>query len=511
MLSIDNLIYGGGYAKGAATITAGQPRYDGNIDVKDSAFPRRMREQINWLLVNGTDIPAIVESSVDKQIGVTINVQVGSPSSRFNTQAEELIEYFCGYEFTNGTERAVGELTGIHHFDSSARIMARFTKLNGGFLIRHHFDPKWKFPYRYELVGVDMIDVGKTQRLFVPEGVEESTINGLVRNKYGEITHIWIYSDISKTKSTKVPYQDLTYVAQTWISIDQITAVSKLTSILSMLDASSQYGMAELESAIEEAKAGHYVESAIYSELMKIVGEEIARATSGKTGNTRITEARDMVTPILKAMSDLGLKARGLTPLPLGDKPVFNTTRRNGIYKDMTDNADMKIAASQGMSDVGAFAKVAKASFSAIKYDIERDQRSADVDFNDLTNRAFFAIFSRVVQTGVQIGWITDRVAFWKEPHKYLKFRYLRQNKIDTEPSKNALANKTNIALGVKTPAEIVESTSGVKYETFLDNKLQDDKLRIDKEIQLALYRRQAYEKAGIMPVEEPQLGATNG
>ena len=160
VLSMANLIYGGGYAEGAKTITNGKPKLDGNIDVKDVNFPKRIREQINWLNVNEPDIPAIASSLVAKTMGVTINVQVESKNPQFNSQAEELIEDFCGYEFINGTGIAVGELTGQHHFNSAARIMSTFTTLNGGFIVRHHYNTQWRIPYKYELVGVDMIDHG---------------------------------------------------------------------------------------------------------------------------------------------------------------------------------------------------------------------------------------------------------------------------------------------------------------------------------------------------------------
>jgi capsid protein len=508
-LSLSNLIYGGGYATGAATITQGKPQIDGNIDIKDAVFPRRMREQINWLNVNEPDIPAIVSSTEAKVIGVKINVQVESKFAEFNSQAESLIEDFCGMEYMNGETRAVGELTGVHHFNSSARAMAAFTVLNGGFLIRHHYNPEWRIPYKYELVGVDMIDISKTDRLNIPAGATTSTVNGLVRNQYGQITDVWIYSTISKTKSEKVPYNQLTYFHEVWVSIDQLTAISKLTSILNRLDMSTQYGIAELEAAIEEAKAGHFIESSAYSELMKIVGEEISKATANKTGSDRIGAVRDLVSPILKDLSNLGIKNRGTTPIPQGDKVQFNTTKRDSIYNDMNANSDMKIASSQGMSDIGIFSKASEANYSAIKFVSETDQLHADTVSDNLEYKAFFSIFARLVEVGVQIGRINVmRASFWKNPNNFFYFRYLRKNKIDIEPLKNASANAANIALGIRTEGQIVEESQGMKYETFLRNKQEDSKLRIQYDIELEQFRLNAYTKAGITPPNT--TGATN-
>ena len=426
-------------------------------------------------------------------MGVNLNVQVESKTESFNSQAESLIEDFFGYEFVAGNERSTCDLGGRLHFSSMSRVMSDFAALHGGFIVRHHYNPLWRIPYKIELVGVDMIDISKGY------SQSKNTLNGLERSEFGDITYVWLYTNAKKTESKKVPIAELTYYSEVWMSIDQQTAVSKLTSILNRLDMTTQYEIAELEQAIEEAKAGHYIESSAYSELMKIVGEEIDKATRGSSGAGRIQAAKDLVTPILKDMSNLGLKARGLTPVATGDKPIFNTSKRNGIYADMNANSDTKISASQGMSDIGVYSKAADANYSSIKYTLETDQRTADIRFNDISNRVIFGILARLVQVGIQIGRISDRTAYWRNPNEFLKFRYLRQNKIDTEPSKNAMANKTNIELGVKTKGQIVEEATGTKYESFLVKKHEQDLMEIEYEVKLLSARAEAFKKAGII------------
>lgn len=489
MITMDNLIYGGGYAEGAKTITAGKPQVDGNLDYRDVQFPRKIRSQIAWLNVNEPDISAIVSSLTSKTMGVNLSVQVESSNSGFNTQAEAFLEDFCGYEFVGGTSRATCDLKGRLHFSSLARTMSDFAALHGGFIVKHHYNLAWRVPYRIELISVDMIDISKniytTDQSNLPR-----TLNGLVRDEFGEITGVWIYTNEKKSKSELIPYSKLTYYSEVWVSIDQHTAVSRLTSILSRLDMASQYGIAELEAAIEEAKAGHYIESSAYSELMKIVGEEISKV-QGSTPADRISKVKDLVTPILIQLANLGIKARGLTPIPQGDKPIFNTTKRNTIYNDMNNNSEMKIAASQGLSDIGVYSKAADANYSSIKYTVETDQRTCDIRFNDISNRVLFGIMARAVEVGIQIGRISDRASYWKNPNEFLKFRWLRQNKIDTEPAKNAVANKTNIALNIKSKGQIVEETMGVKYENFLAKKYEQDLLELKYEAKLAEARKE--------------------
>jgi hypothetical protein len=266
----------------------------------------------------------------------------------------------------------------------------------------------------------------------------------------------------------------------------------------------TQYGIAELEAAVEEAKAGHYIESSAYSELMKLVGEEISKV-QGTTPKERINKAVDMVTPILVQMANLGIKARGLTPIPQGDKPIFNTTKRNTIYNDMNNNSEMKISASQGLSDIGVYSKAASANYSSIKYTLETDQRTCDIRFNDLSSRVFYGIVARAIEVGIQIGRITGRKAYWKNPNDFLKFRWLRQNKIDTEPGKTAVANKTNVELGIKAKGQIVEEATGIKYENFLAKKYEQDLLELKYEAKLT----EARKNLGIMTLTET-TGASN-
>jgi len=501
MITTNNLVFGGGYANGAKVTTAGTPKADGHIDRKYPSFAKKIREQINWMNVNETDIQAIVSSLTSKTMGISINTQVESPNDKFNEEAEALIAEHGNFGLENGNIVALGEITGKHHFNACGRIISDFTALNGGIILRHHYNTAWTIPYKYEFLGVDMIDISKTTYV-TEEKPAETTINGLVRNKYGQITDVWIYSTPEKTRSNKVSYSDLTYYSEVWINIDQQTAVSKLTNTLSKLDMTTQYGIAELESAIEEAKAGHYVKSTAYNELMRVVADEINKATTG-TGADRIKNAKDLVTPILRDMSNLGLKGRGLTPIASDDEVQFNATKRESAYKDMNNNSEMKISASQGLSDIGVYSKASDANYSSIKYTVETDQRTADIRFDDISNKVFFEINTRLIRVGIQIGRITDRVNYWKNPNKFNKFRYLRRNRIDTEPAKNAVANKTNIAEGLRTRGQIIEESTGVKYETFLKKKHEQDLLALDYEIELEKQRQDKMKKSGITVAED--------
>jgi len=499
--------FGSIYAEGAKTTTTGKPLHDGNIDFHATSFPREIRKQTHYLNVNGTDIPSIVRTNTNKTIGVSVSIQVESKSKVFNKEAEKYIDGFL--------KKGGGELTNKHHFNKTARIWSDFDLIDGGFMIRHHYNydkfesGEWKFPYRYENVGVDMIDVSKTQRTF-DENRKQTTINGLVRNEWGQITHIWLYNNENKRKSTKVPYDDIIYYSDTWISIDQQTAVSKLTSMLRTLDMSLQYGTAELNSAIEAAKAGHYLKSQAYNEVMTVVSEAIKAQVPNASDAKDIAKVIDLVKPVMRQLANLGVKPHGVTPIASGDEVQFDTSKSDSQYKTLNDNTEMKMASSIGYSDIGTYKKASDANYSSIKATIEMDQITADVKFDDIKNIVIDDILSRAVVVGIQIGEISQRVAYFKKPSDFNKFRCLRQNKIDIEPAKNATANKINIAQGIDTQANIVETKYGIKYEKWVEKDIEQQELKADAdlalEIRLLDKRQKAFEKAEL---EDPQVVET--
>lgn len=493
-MTTGSVIWGGAYAKGAEKATLGKPLYDGDIDRVDVAFPAKIRKQNHWLNVNTTDIPTVVKSYTSRTIGITLNTQVESPSRIFNDKAENLIEKFNRIK--------IGELTGRHHFASSMRLISDFEILDGGVIIKHHYNKQWEIPYKYEVVSVDMIDASKNYNRYTEDDI---TVAGIQLNKWNQITHLWLYEDENKLKSKKVPIEDITYYSEVWVSVGQQVAISQLSSMLSTMDKVYQYANAELEAAIEEAKAGAYIKSTAFNEIIRIATDEIGQMSDSEKAKAELQD-------ILKGYARLGVGHTGLTPIPAEDEVQFNTAKRDGVFSDLNSNAELKMASSQGMSDLGMYKKADKANYSSLKYAIETDQLSADIRFDNISNKVIDEIYTRLLRVGVQLGILPERVSFWSNQTSYAKFRYLRKNKIDVEPGKTATANKTNLELGIKDEATIIEQAEGIKYETFLSKKEKHLKMKIDSEIKLEIYqaeqRKTAYAKANIdMPEENQQNG----
>ena len=467
MVLNSQLLYGLGYAQGAPVTTSGKTMWDGKIDKLGASFAKEVRQQTHWLNVNTTDIPSMVSSMTSKTVGISVNTQVESPHATFNQQAEDFIEEFGLI--------GVGELTGKHHFNSALRAISDFDLLDGGVIIRHHYNTAWTIPYKYELVGVDMIDISKTDTF---SGANEKTLSGIVLNKWNQITHLWLYKSDDKMYSEKVPFKNLTYYSDVWISVGQQVAVSKLASILPTLDSIDQYATAELNAAIESAKAGHFIKSTAYDEIMKIAYDEIDKLS---TLEDKVVEFK----AILQDLAKVGIGQYGTSPIPASDEVQFNSATRDGVYSDLNGNSEMKMSSALGMSDIGVYSKAKDANYSSIKYVSETDRLSTSIRWDNISNKIVKEIHSRLIRVGIQIGTITERAAYWKSPGVFTKFRYLRRLNIDIEPAKTATANEKNLQLGIKTEAQIIEERDGVKYETYLKKKFEQDIMKEQMRIKM--------------------------
>jgi capsid protein len=484
-MQLFNLV--GDYATGAKETTRSAPLMGGNVDLIDPYIGEKIRQQTKYLNVNGTDIPAMVAEATARTIGVTMTVQVESKDPVFNETAEQLIEEFI--------QIGVGELTGKHHFNSSARGISSFDLLDGGVMIRHHYLASWSIPYKYELVSVDMIDSSKNANV---DQNGNRTVAGLVLNKWNQLTHLYIYSDERRVSSTLVSTKNITYYSEVWTSLAQQIAVSKLASILPTLDRLDQYTKAELQAAIDSAKAGAYLKSTLFAEIINIISDEMRM---GITVEEKVAKA----SPYIKDLAQKStLKGSGLTPIPAGDDVLFPNQKREGIYDTLTESSQHSMASSVGMSALGVYSRADKVNYSAMKYINETGQLNADIRFDNIANKILNEILTRLIRVGVQTKKIkVDPTVYWKNEKLFTKFRYLRQIKIDVEPAKTAQANKLNLELGLTNPKRIVEQAYGMKYEDFIDET-------IDAEIYAEKRREEKFKQAGLKTKSQERIEQKN-
>lgn len=412
-----------GYTKaGRLDIIKGEQVTDDDIERIDMDFARKTREVVRWLGANNTDISSIVATNKAGVIGQRLNIQSRIGDNELLNQ--EIEDWIAAW-----SRKGSCEVTKRFHFNAALRAMVEFTDKDGGFLVRHHVNPKWPELYRFELIELGMIDISKDDE-------ERNLINGLQRDEFGAVTGVWIFKDSKRIESTFVPMANLEYFAPVWISLSQYTAVSKFASALGKIDKIEQYSDEELRAAINRAKAGRYWKTQMYDDILKIVR------------NIQDTEKRQLkMKELSDRIAEQGIKPQGLSPIPLGDDIVRIDEPGASVYPNLVKNSKQDIAASIGVPSQIAYKDASESNYSSIKAMMAFAGIEWGIRFDDLEYAVIRPILDKVIAAGVLKGdlKIDD---YWQNTKKYHKLNLMRVTEIDIEPGKTATANKTKLETG---------------------------------------------------------------
>lgn len=440
-----------GYTKGANLgITKHQPLTDEDLERIDITFARKTREAVRWLGANNTDIASLVSTNKTGIIGSSLNIQSRIENKpEVNKQIEKLIKIW--------SKKGNCETTGKWHLNSLLRSLVEFTDKDGGFLLRHHYNTAWKIPYRVELIEVGMIDIDA-------ENMTASVLNGLKKDSYGRVTHIYLFDSSDRSTSKPIPITELEFFSPVWISISQYTSVSKFAAILPTIDKLDQYSDAELNAAIERAKAGLYWKSSLYEDIMKI------------TRNQKDESVRKIqLSTLMSNISEQGVKPAGLTPIPSGDDIVNVSQPSASVYPNLVKNNRQGISAGMGLASQIVYQDSSDSNYSSIKAMMAFASIEWATRFDDLKNEIIDPIMARLIAVGVMLDKI-DIPDYFQNTDDYLNLEYMRVTEIDIEPSKTASANKTSLENGTISKREIARKR-GRNYEDVLREQLEDEVL----------------------------------
>ena len=460
-----------GYTKASRLeLTQGEPTHDEDHERMDISHARATREALRWMSANNADIASVNQADRSGIIGQGVNIQCRNKKHpETNRPIEEFIRKW--------SKKQNCELTGRWHANGLYRSMVEFENKDGGFLVRHHYNTRWPIPYRPELIELGMIDAAKYDE-------EKRIFNGLKRDRYGRITHIYIYDSQRRTTSSPVSAKELTYYAPVWITISQYTAVSRLSAALPTIDKLDRYSDAELQAALERAKAGKYWKTVLYDDIMKVV-------RNLKDQYERKTE----LTTLMAAIRKQGVSPQGLSPIPREDEIVTGDRPSDTIYGDLTTNSKQNIASAAGMSSQIVYQDPSKSNYSAIKAMMAFASIYWSTRFDDLCEMVLSDIMYRVIRAGVEIGEV-DAPGFHEKPDDFLNLDYMRVSEIDIEPKKTADADKQRLENGTISKRELVRRR-GRDYEAVIEEQIDDEILREQ-------IRARKYAEAGIpLPGEE--------
>lgn len=443
---------------------------DGAIERKGD-FAKMARQGINYRLANGTHIPAISLAHVSGVVGEGINIQARFGDDNLNSAFEKYLRI-------HGRRENL-EVTGRFNFNELVRQIEHFKFVNGGVLIRFHYSDQFDIPLRLELIGVDMIDTSKN---------DEKTRNGLQKDRFGKITHFWIFEDDKKAKSRRVAARNIFYYMQPWLSISQYTAVSQLITLIPTLEKYDEYLGAELKSALNKAKAGVYWSTELYSVIMERLDE--LKKTEG------LEEAAKTAAEIIAEMADRGIGVTGAVPIPNGDTIHKPNSNNDSVFATLSDTSLKTMTSAVGESITTATRDVQQGNYASLKMDAVLGSRIHKMQFDQL--RGFISEYlERLLEIGVRMGDIPIPIAeFYANKYDYFgKWEIMRRIDDAVDEVKQAQSRQINLDSGTTTISRIY-SEQGLDYEAEI-------KKQIELDIKIELMRREMYQKAGLTPPEE--------
>lgn len=461
--------------QGSPSSTNGKTLIDGGIEHYGD-YSLRARKQINYHLINGTDVPAIRNTMIAGIVGDKINIQSRSENKNINESFEALIKEHGKKDNFDITKR-------FHRNEAFRQIIGNEV-VQGGMIVRHHYSTRWNIPYKVELVSVNMIDTRKTYE-------HENVYNGLKKDRDGAVIGIYLFTDSKKITSILHSTANMTIYSPVWMDISQYTAVSRLVSLLQTLDSSIIYKNAEITAAIERAKAGVYWHTDLYTQLQSA----IADAIKSLPASDQVTEIRDIITK----MANRGVGANGATPTPKEDTITQIDNKTDSVYQALTDDGQKAMASAMGGSQVSVYRDIEKGNYSSIKAAISFDEENYKIEFDRLVENVIEEYLVRLFRVGVQTNRITlARSKYFTNPEKYHKWDILRTSKRVIDGTKDATETAKNLE-SKTTTLQRVYAEKGLDYITEMEKQINVD-------IEVEQMRKKAYENAGLTYEENKKV-----
>lgn len=470
--------------------TAKKAKADGIVEAY-SEIGTKTRKQIFYHYLNGTDIPALINTATTGIIGEGLSIQSRTGDVDIDNAFEDLIQ--------EHSERNNFEVTKRFSRDD-ALIMSISEKMRkGGILIRHRNSNRWNIPYKLEFIGVDMIDVTKYDK-------ENNIINGLKKDKDGAVVSYFIYTDDTRLVSTEISANEISPYMDLWMDISQYTAVSRLSQILPELDDMLEYQKQELIAATDRSQGSVFWHTKMYDTVVSAMDElfkSLRTSNGGKVTSDNIEELTEIQRAITSKMSSQGIIPGSVKAIPSEDKITQLGSNTATVYEAFSENISNKLTASQNRSRVITQKDMRNTNWATINALSSIDEKQNATDFRQLKEYALDDYLKRLFTVGVATGRIPlSWNDFYKNKRKYFKWEILRQERVVSDEQKAANSNDKNLKNGLVTKQEIYAKRKK-DYKTEI---LQQHKVEIEIRQEL----EEMYKEAGYTSPYEQQVENSN-
>lgn len=481
------------------SLFAGSPKTTNNKakldkDVESYAnIGKETRKQIAYHFLNGTDIPALIKTAQTGIIGAGITIQSRTENQDIDNSFEKIIK--------EHSKKKNFEITGRYSLNGSLEMAISEKFRKGGILVRHRYNTAWKIPYKIELIGIDRIDVGKFNQ-------EEGIINGLRKNKDGEIVGYFIFTDSTNSSSIEISAKDMSSYMDYWMDISQYTAVARLSQLLPELDDLIQYQKNELLAATDRSQGSVFWHTKMYDTVIDAMNElyKSLKASSSSVTADNFAELTEIQRTITKKMAAEGIvPSGGVRAIPVEDTITQIDNKTSSVYEPFNENISNKLTASQNRSRVITYKNMRNTNWATINALSSIDESENATEMRKLTEDILDDWLERLFRISVQTGKIPNLTweKYQKNEIEYHSWEILRNSRVVVDETKLATANEKNLKNRLTTEEEIYAKRNK-DYKTETMKKVKTDielKTQIKKEYEKA--KLPIPEEYGINPIQQ--------
>ena len=403
-------------------------------------------------LRNDDLISSLVKASVRGVVGRGLNIRSNTQDTEYDKLIDGLLDEWA--------EVGNCEITSRFSFRLSQKLMQTNISAFGGVLVRHYFDKRFEYGYKFELIDVNRIDTNYNTANYK---------NGIATDKWGQITFIRLFTNAKFTKTVSVSYKELTLMQTSWDDLHRYSPLSPLKPAIESTEFLKKYADSTLKAEEEKSKRGVIIGSKFYTALTDyytklldsakgmfkndpIKSKALAEETKGKIDALRIQSAD------------------GVQYLPHGDEVHNMNFMNNTNYEELMKETKKTISASTGNNTMDAF-NDSPSSYNAALLGQNKAERTFAMDADDLFDLLLKKIVSNAIK-GFKIKGLIKAPDFYRNKRKYVRLVYDRVTTSHIDPVKVEKATKE--ALDNKTTTHIDEaSKKGHNWEEQLEKELR--------------------------------------
>ena len=438
---------------------------DNHFEQSKASGANNVNKNVAALNANNESISALRIAYEKGVIGSKINIQMRTEDEVFNSSFEAQLAIW--------SKKGNCEITGRFYRGLAERSLVGYAKIQGGYIIRHHFNIAWKIPYKFEIIPLHMIDR-------TVDNLSDNIFNGIEINNFGEITGIYLYQDTSKSKSKRISYSDLSLFLISWVDATQYSGLSPISPVLSTLDMLSTYSLAELKSARQRAEGSIIIKTKLFEQILNI---KRAKAKSLDRSSAADVSEKEMA----ELYSTFKIKGSltGANYIPSDDDVVDLKGKENSIFADLESLGKRGISSGAGLSTQTTFREM-PSSYNAALLNAQLDDEQFAIDFEDFIELTWREVIEGKLLQAMVMAKRIIAPKYWTNPEIYECVEFMRKSRSHIDPVKHQKAITEGLANGSLNQIDELAKT-GV-----------DARTHIEKEIKYIQMREQMYKEAGI-------------